>query len=87
MPTFKITPLGTNGNLDFVALEMSCEGTAGVDLLMMGLKAGEVLKLRGVSLFWWRWEGESKEWHGGLDEASVRAWKIVREHAYHQIKA
>lgn len=50
----------------------------------MGLKAGEMLKLRGVSLFWWRWEGEGDEWNGRLDEANVKGWKIVKEHAYHQ---
>ena len=67
---------------EFTAIEMECEGTAGTDIPALGLKAGEVLRLKGVSLYWWRWEGPSDEWDGSLSDEAVRGWKIVREHAY-----
>lgn len=62
---------------------MECEGTAAVSLQQMGLEAGATFKLRGVSLFWWRWEGERDAWNGSLDDESLRGWKIVQENAYH----
>jgi ketosteroid isomerase-like protein len=74
MPTFRITPTKVTGPTpEFVAAEMRCEGeTAG----------GETMRLVGVSLFWWRWEGE-REWDGSLGDEGVRGWKIVRERAYY----
>ena len=68
---------------EFMAVEMECEGKADSDQPAWGLKAGDSLKLKGVSLFWWKWEGSGSEWDGSLDDEVVRGWKIVEEHAYH----
>jgi hypothetical protein len=65
---------------------MKCEGQVGADLPAVGLKAGETASYIGVSLFWWRWEGDGEAWDGSLSEDSVRGWKVVEEHAYHQIQ-
>lgn len=85
IPTFKITSAVSTGTAEFVASELECQGTAGVALPQMGIAKGASFKLKGVSLFWWRWEGGGEEWGGGLDEESVKGWKIVRENAYHQV--
>jgi len=84
MPTFRITEPKTTGfTPEFVAAEMRCEGEAVIDLPHAGLKAGETLRLVGVSLFWWRWEGEGAQWDGNLSDEAVRGWKIVRERSYY----
>ncbi|KAF2165676.1 hypothetical protein M409DRAFT_23966 [Zasmidium cellare ATCC 36951] len=85
IPTFKITSAVSTGTAEFVASELDCQGMAGVALPQMGIQKGASFKLKGVSLFWWRWDGEGEEWGGGLDEESVKGWKIVRENAYHQV--
>jgi hypothetical protein len=72
MPTFRITEPKTTGfTPEFVAAEMRCEGEAVIDLPHAGVKAGETLRLVGVSLFWWRWEGEGAQWDGSLSDAAV----------------
>ncbi|KAJ9605232.1 hypothetical protein H2200_010622 [Cladophialophora chaetospira] len=84
IPTCKISnPEMTGLTPEFVACEMNCEGEVAKDVPPMGLKAGDTLKTTGVSLFWWRWEGKSKEWDGDLSEEGVRGWKITQERAYH----
>ena len=84
MPTSRITePKITGFTPEVVACEMRCEGEAGIDLPHLSLKAGETMRLVGVSLFWWRWEGEGAEWDGSLSDEAVRGWKIVRERAYY----
>ena len=84
MPTFRITEPKTTGfTPEFVACEMRCEGEAVIDLPHAGLKAGETLRLVGVSLFWWRWEGEGAQWDGSLSDEAVRGWKIVHERSYY----
>lgn len=86
MPTFKIIESKSTGfTPEFVACEMKCEGQVGNDLPGLGFKAGDTVTHIGVSLFWWRWEGEGK-WDGSLSEEVVRGWKIVEEHAYYQIE-
>jgi ketosteroid isomerase-like protein len=85
MPTFRISEPNITGTPEFVAAEMRCEGETCVDLPHMGLKAGDTLRFVGVSLFWWRWEGEGAEWDGSLSDEAVRGWKIVEEHAYHNL--
>lgn len=83
MPTFRITdPKITGFTPEFVAAEMQCEGETVVDLPHIGLKAGDTLHLIGVSLFWWKWEGEGEAWDGTLSDEAVRGWKIVRERSY-----
>ena len=83
MPTFKILDPKTTGfTPEFVACEMKCEGITAVDLPHAQLKAGETLRLTGVSLFWWRWEGPGESWDGSLSEEAVRGWKITEERAY-----
>ena len=84
MPTFRITEPKTAGSSpDFVACEMRCEGEVAMDLPHVGLKAGDTMRLVGVSLFWWRWEGKNAQWDGSLSDKAVRGWKIVRERAYY----
>ncbi len=85
MPTFRIIEPKTTGfTPEFAAAEMRCEGEVAVDLPYAGgLKAGETLRLVGVSLFWWRWEGEGATWDGSLSDEAVRGWKIVRERSYY----
>ena len=84
MPTFRIIePKATGFTPEFVAAEMRCEGEAVIDLPHAGLKAGETLRLVGVSLFWWRWEGEGAQWDGSLSDEAVRGWKIVHERSYY----
>jgi hypothetical protein len=83
MPTFKILDPKTTGfTPEFVACEMKCEGITAVDLPQAQLQAGETLRLTGVSLFWWRWEGPGVNWDGSLSEEAVRGWKITEERAY-----
>jgi hypothetical protein len=83
MPTFKILDPKTTGfTPEFVACEMKCEGITAVDLPQAQLQAGETLRLIGVSLFWWRWEGPGENWDGSLSEEAVRGWKITEERAY-----
>jgi hypothetical protein len=83
IPKFKISNFEiTSVNPEFVVCEMNCEGVAAKDLPHLELKTGDVLKTTGVSLFWWRWEGEGNEWDGSLSEEGVRGWKIVQERAY-----
>ena len=86
IPSFKISDKGATGfTPEFMAAEMTCEGTAAMDLPQMGLKAGETMIMTGVSLFWFRWEGEGgEEWDGSLSDEAVRGWKIIRERAYFQ---
>jgi hypothetical protein len=85
IPSFKISDGGATGFMpEFVAAEMTCEGTAAMDLPQMGWKAGETMIITGVSLFWFRWEGEGEEWNGSLSDEAVRGWKIIRERAYYQ---
>ena len=85
MPSFKVRILKLTGfTPEFVACEMECEGKASSDMPGFDLKAGDSLRLRGVSLFWWRWEGEGEDWDGTMSEAAIRGWKIIEEHAYHQ---
>lgn len=84
IPTFKVDVVKITGpSPDFTVCEMRCEGDVAVDMPHMGLKSGDKLKLVGVSLFWWRWEGGPEGWNGSLDEQSVRGWKIIAERAYH----
>ena len=84
IPTFRITePKITGFTPEFVAAEMKCEGEAIIDLPHAGLKAGETLHLVGVSLFWWKWEGEGAQWDGSLSDEAVRGWKIVQERSYY----
>jgi hypothetical protein len=84
MPTFRITEPKTTGfTPEFVAAEMRCEGEVAVDLPHIGLKAGETMRLVGVSLFWWKWEGKGEEWDGSLSEDAVKGWKIVKERSYY----
>jgi hypothetical protein len=86
MPTFKVTESKSTGfTPEFVACEMKCEGQVGNDLPGMGFKAGDIVTHIGVSLFWWKWEGEG-EWDGSLSEDVVRGWKVVEEHAYYQVE-
>ena len=86
MPTFRITePKITGFTPEFVVAEMRCEGKVAIDLPHAGLKAGETMHLVGVSLFWWRWEGEGAEWDGSLSDEAVRGWKIVRERSYYNV--
>ena len=86
LPKFVIVnPTTTAFVPEFVTAEMTCEGQAGVDLPHMGLKAGETVRMIGVSLFWWKWEGKGPEWDGSLSDEAVRGWKIVRERAYYQM--
>ena len=85
MPTFKIHTFKITGfTPEFVACEMECEGKVSTDLPGFDLKAGDSMRLKGVSLFWWKWEGEGEDWDGTLSEAAIRGWKIIEEHAYHQ---
>ncbi|KAI0141583.1 hypothetical protein GGR57DRAFT_404527 [Xylariaceae sp. FL1272] len=85
MPTFKILESKSTGHTpEFVACEMTCEGQVGIDLPGLGAKAGETVTHVGVSLFWWRWEGDG-EWEGSLSQEAVRGWKIIEEHAYYQV--
>jgi hypothetical protein len=84
IPTFNIQVVNiTCHSPEFVALEMMCEGKAAKDLPALALKAGDTLKLTGVSLFWWRWEGKGEEWNGDVSEDAVRGWKVIRERAYY----
>ena len=84
MPSFRIfDPKITGLTPDFVACEMKCEGATAIDLPHLGLKAGEIMRLVGVSLFWWKWEGEGAQWDGSLSDEALRGWKIVRERAYY----
>ena len=84
IPTFRITdPKITGFTPEFVAAEMKCEGEAAIDLPHIGLKAGETMHLVGVSLFWWKWEGEGAQWDGSLSDEAVRGWKIVQERSYY----
>jgi hypothetical protein len=84
MPTFRITdPKITGFTPEFVTAEMRCEGETITDLPHIGLKAGETLRLVGVSLFWWRWEGKGEQWDGSLSDEAIRGWKIVRERSYY----
>lgn len=83
IPTFRIQLVrATCYTPEFTTVEMTCEGEAGKDLPAVGMKAGDTMRLVGVSLFWWRWEGKGSEWGGGLDDETVRGWKIVEEQAY-----
>ena len=84
IPKFKISEGQTSGHADFVASEMKCEGQVAFDLPERGMKAGDTLKMAGVSLFWWRWEGggDGEEWDGSLSEEAVRGWKLFKEHTY-----
>lgn len=82
IPVFRVAPSRTTAPTpEFVASEMSCEGEVGMDILALGLKAGDTMKLKGVSLFWWKWEGDG-EWNGELSEEKLRHWKIAEETAY-----
>ena len=84
IPTFRGSNEGTTGfTPEFVACEMKCEGEPAIDLPHLGAKAGETLSWTGVSLFWYRWEGNGEEWDGSLSDEAVRGWKIIRERAYH----
>ena len=84
IPTFRISNSKTTGfTPEFVVCEMNCEGEATKDVPHLRLKAGDLLKTTGVSLFWWRWEGKGNEWDGSLSEEGVRGWKIIQERAYH----
>lgn len=88
IPSFKIDEAKTTGfTPEFVVSEMKCEGVVGCDLPYRGLKAGDTLKLTGVNLFWWRWEGPTEAWDGSLSEEAVRGWKIYEEHAYYMSDA
>ncbi len=85
VPLFKISDgVGTGTTPEFVAAEMKCEGTAAVDFPEMNWKANETMIITGVSLFWFRWEGEGEEWDGSLSDEAVRGWKIIKEQAYYQ---
>lgn len=84
MPTFRITdPKITGYTPEFVTAEMKCEGEVAFDLPHVGMKAGDSMRLVGVSLFWWKWEGEGSEWDGNLSDESVRGWKIIQERSYY----
>jgi hypothetical protein len=84
MPTCRFTEGKTTGfTPEFSASELRLEGEVAVDLPHWGLKAGETLRLVGVSLFWWKWEGEGPEWDGSLSDEAVRGWKLVRERSYY----
>ena len=67
---------------EFVAAEIICEGVPGFDMPAFDIKKGEKLRLEGVSLFWWKWEGPGDDWDGSLGEEQLRGWKIVEEHVY-----
>lgn len=83
MSSMKILEDSTSGTTpDFVAWEMLAEVTYNVDEPALGIKKGAKAKLRGLSLQWWRWEGESKEWNGDLSKEGIRGWKIVKENDY-----
>lgn len=83
IPAFSIESVKvTAPTPDFTAGEMRCEGEVAVDLPHLGLRAGDRLKLVGVSLFWWKWVGDPKGWTGSVDEESLRGWKIAAERAY-----
>ena len=83
MSSMKILEDSTSGTSpDFVAWEMLTEVTYNVDEPALGIKKGSRAKLRGLSLQWWRWEGEGKEWKGDLSEEGIRGWKIVKENDY-----
>ena len=83
MSSMKILEDSTSGTTpDFVAWEMLTQVTYNVDEPALGIKKGANAKLRGLSLQWWRWEGEGKEWNGDLSEQGIRGWKIVKENDY-----
>ena len=84
LPTFRISNARISGPTpEFTVCEMRCEGEAREDVPYLGLKAGDTLRMTGVSLFWWRWEGNGDEWDGSLSEDQIRGWKIIDEHAYY----
>jgi hypothetical protein len=84
IPTFNIQIVNVTCHTpEFVAWELICEGKAAEDLPSLALKAGDTLKLKGVSLVWWRWEGKGEEWDGDLSEDAVHGWKIIQERAYY----
>ncbi|KID83824.1 hypothetical protein MGU_08909 [Metarhizium guizhouense ARSEF 977] len=82
MPTFRILRSETTGYTpEFVVGEFECEAVAGADMPQWGVKKGHVLRIKAVSLFWWRWQGKG-EWTGELDDEAVGGWKIYRERVY-----
>lgn len=83
LPRFQIIEGKTTGfTPEFVASELVCEGVSAFDLAEKDVKAGETLEFKGVSLFWWKWEGSGDEWDGTLTDEAIRGWKIIREHVY-----
>ena len=84
-PIFRISNAKITGfTPEFTTGEMRCELGVLEDTPNLGLKAGDVMTMMGVSLFWWRWEGNGDEWDGSLSEDQVRGWKIIEEHAYYK---
>ena len=82
MPTFRIVEAETTGYTpEFVVGEFVCETVAGADVPQSGVKKGDTIRMKAISMFWWRWEGEG-EWTGALDDEAVAGWKIYRERVY-----
>ncbi|KAH0592268.1 hypothetical protein MHUMG1_10014 [Metarhizium humberi] len=82
MPTFRILRSETTGYTpEFVVGEFECEAVAGADMPQLGVTKGDVIRIKAVSLFWWRWQGKG-EWTGALDDEAVGGWKIYRERVY-----
>ncbi|OAQ59458.1 snoaL-like domain-containing protein [Pochonia chlamydosporia 170] len=82
MPTFRILQSEATGYTpEFVVGEFECEAVAGADMPQWGVKKGDALRMKAVSMFWWRWEGKG-EWTGALDDEAVSGWKIYRERLY-----
>ncbi|PWI64551.1 hypothetical protein PCL_09564 [Purpureocillium lilacinum] len=85
MPTFRILQPETTGYTpEFVVSELECEAIPGEDMPQWGVKKGEVLRMKAISMFWWRWEGKG-EWTGALDDEAISGWKIYRERSPGQI--
>ncbi|KAK2593597.1 hypothetical protein QQS21_008685 [Conoideocrella luteorostrata] len=83
IPQFSISNVTTTSFApEFVAGEMDCAGVLAKAMPQMNLKEGDMLKLRGVSLYWWRWEGKAGGWDGSLSDEAVRSWKIYKETAF-----
>ncbi len=83
MSSMKILEDSTSGSTpDFVAWEMLTEITYNVDEPALDIKKGSKAKLRGLTLQWWRWEGDGKQWNGDLSERGIRGWKILKENDY-----
>ena len=83
MSSMKILEDSTSGSTpDFVAWEMLTEITYNVDEPALDIKKGSKAKLRGLTLQWWRWEGDGKRWNGDMSERGIRGWKILKENDY-----